>query len=750
MLYSTEHGLLNRRDIGPTPIVMLSDKQKTTVLQHLKKVLASSEFSRSERAASFLEFIVTCTLNEEQGSLRERAIGVSIFEREEDWDPKLDTTVRTEARRLRKKLTTFYQSPAGEDHNVVIDVPVGSYIPTFAFRWGDSATPFAAVKTDDVTAEQPASQMPSGLLPTTSPRWPKWFALCATVCLASLAVLVLMKRTASGTPASTQVLPITSAYGHEISPSISPDGKQIAYVWDEGKGDYRIYLKPVDNGTQSRLTNEEATELDPAWSPDGKRIAFLRIKDGITQVVVHSITEGKERLVGEIQTQLGDWTGAPGPLIGDLGPAWLPDSTGVIVSDSFPHTSTSGLVSLRIADGSREQLTSSPGSSRDFLPRISADGKTLAFVRALSHGISDIYLMDREHHEFKKLTNEARSINGLAWMQDARHLLFSSNREVSYQLWSIALDNGTIEKMNTDSSNAMEPQLSPDSSWIAYVTTSQNWNVYRITLGTSPALPKTERVIASSGRNHSARYSPDGKHIAFVSDRSGAWEIWFCDASCHSPEKLTDFRGPWIGGVSWSPDSQKLAFDARLGRNSAIYVMPLSHPTPQVVEQNAFEERMPSWSQDGKSIYFNSDRDGTVAIWNRDLQSNALRKLATGFMVRDTGSHGLMIGHSDGSLWNIKNDGSDVSRLAANVSSDPVLAWTTHGNIVYFCSANEHTGIQINAYDGTHVRLVTVVPFGSPITSASIDVSPDGKSFLLTAVDQSSSNIFRRVTEARR
>src|ERR1700760_1964335 len=113
---------------------MFSSDQKAAVRDHLKRVLVSSEFARSERAAAFLRFIVEQTLEEAEDRLKERLIGIAVFERSEDWDPKLDTTVRTEARRVRRKLTDYYLSPAGEGEAVRIEVPTGGYVPSFRFH----------------------------------------------------------------------------------------------------------------------------------------------------------------------------------------------------------------------------------------------------------------------------------------------------------------------------------------------------------------------------------------------------------------------------------------------------------------------------------------------------------------------------------------------------------------------------------------------------------------------------------------
>jgi hypothetical protein len=89
---------------------MHSDEQKVLIRRHLTKVLSSSEFARSGKASSFLEFVVGYALDDSVEPLKERAIAVAVFDKANDRDPKLDTCVRTEARRVRKKLSEYYAS----------------------------------------------------------------------------------------------------------------------------------------------------------------------------------------------------------------------------------------------------------------------------------------------------------------------------------------------------------------------------------------------------------------------------------------------------------------------------------------------------------------------------------------------------------------------------------------------------------------------------------------------------------------
>jgi len=737
---------------------MLTEGEKRVVRQHLAKVIASSEFARSEKAAALLRFIVAQALNNDGDSLKERAIGISVFSREPDWDPKLDTTVRTEARRVRKKLDEYYLSAAAQGEPVRIEVPVGGYSPHFTLDKSTLPTardgelhPLHAASEAFPSGNDPKSTESSAKsdIPVVTARnrhgWTLLIASLSVLCLAAVAAMKWGQTSAHSQ--SFQTVPLTSEFGQAMHPSISPDASQVAYVWDRGDGQNHIYLQSIAGGTPRRLTTNATTELDPAWSPHGGKLAFLKLDGSSLDIVVHDFASGGEAKIGTIASQMGDWTGAPGPLLGELGPSWFPDEDAIVVSDTFPHSARTGLVKIRVADGSRQQLTSTQGSIEDFIPKVSPDGAAVAFVRAISHGISDVEILDLKTGVVKQATNDAHSVNGISWSNDARSIVFSSNRQGPYQLWKLSVSQGHLERIDTNSANAIDPQIARTGEWIAFVTRNENWNIGRLSLlkpGESGSPP--ERFIASSGRNHSAQFAPDGRHIAFVSDRSGSWEIWLCDRDCTDPKRLTDFGGPWLGGLSWSPDSKELAFDARLGRNSAIYHMSIASSAPLLFEQNAFEERMPVWSMDGSAIYFNSDRDGATAIWKRDLRNGTLRKMGEGFVAREVDQKGdLLIGHSDGTIWSLRVSEMAEDLLSEEMTVHPVLGWTVYNGQVYYCSEGSNASVRVFDPTSRTTKLLATLPGAFPHNSASLAVSPDGRFLLVTTVDHSDGNIYRRI-----
>jgi TolB-like protein len=114
----------------------------SAVSSELDKILSSSTFIRSKRLGRFLRFTVEQCLEGRQGALKEYLVGVEVFNKLETFDPRIDSIVRVEARRLRSKLEKYYQTE-GRDDNVVIQFRKGSYVPQILSREQLNALGFA-------------------------------------------------------------------------------------------------------------------------------------------------------------------------------------------------------------------------------------------------------------------------------------------------------------------------------------------------------------------------------------------------------------------------------------------------------------------------------------------------------------------------------------------------------------------------------------------------------------------------------
>lgn len=721
-----------RPEGGTAPETSGSTTDSLRIQQCLEQVCASAEFARSERMISFLRVVTGHALEGRRNLLSERFIGRAVFGRPEDWDPSLDTIVRSEARRLRTKLDRYYEGP-GRSDPIRIRIPKGGYAPEF----------------DVLSPAQPEAAALRELLPAPAPG-PSWrLALPAGVALAVLiAILVaglLWLRHARLRPLPAAeaftTTPFASEVGPEYSPAISPDGKLVAYVWDDSGSTPDIYLRALDSPAPHRLDRTAATRLFPSWSPDGRQLAFLQVTGDEVYVMTHSIADGSERRITRIAKQVGRWPDDHSPLLGNPGPIWTHDGSGLIVADEDVASGSGGLYRIGF-DGRRTLLMATSGEDHDLYPRLSPDGKLLAYLRYSSHGVGELFLAPAAEGDARQLTFDKKTIQGLAWQTDGRSLLFASNRSGSLQLWSVAVDGSGLSPVTTNSSSASEPAVAPSGDWLIYVESSENWNIWRTPLPDARRAA-AQRFLATSGRNYDPRYSPDGSHIAFVSDRSGSMELWVTDKEGKDPKQLTHLGSSWLGGISWSPRGDQIAFDARPQARSAIYLIASVGGEPRLLDRNPYEERMPCWSADGASIYFNSNRDGTVAIWKRSLADGTIQRITPhGMFAVAAGKNGIVYSSRTGEIWMNSSDGESAVELPEALRPAPVMSWFLQNQSLYLTQFDERTrDYTFLRYRNGRTTLLGASNGMLVPNAPDIAVSPDEKWLLYAQQDSSGSDL---------
>jgi hypothetical protein len=122
----------NKRE-APEPQTPLETISANDIRAEVQRICHSRAMSECHRLTQFLNFVVASTLRAEASHLKETIIGVSVFARSPDYDPKVDTIVRSQAWRLRAKLRKYYASEGANDP-IVIEIPIGGYVPVFHIR----------------------------------------------------------------------------------------------------------------------------------------------------------------------------------------------------------------------------------------------------------------------------------------------------------------------------------------------------------------------------------------------------------------------------------------------------------------------------------------------------------------------------------------------------------------------------------------------------------------------------------------
>ncbi len=166
----------------------------------------------SGRSSDFLRFCVEQKLQGNAEGLKESTVGVEVFGRAPDYDPKADAIVRVHARRVREKLSEYYQE-IGRDDAIEISLPKGGYVPEIAKRL---PTPIDVAQWDEIDVPIPPPPTSQG----TRVHW-HWLILVACVSVGLTVATVLAHRfeTAPASHSPIPPMPFTSFLGQETTPT---------------------------------------------------------------------------------------------------------------------------------------------------------------------------------------------------------------------------------------------------------------------------------------------------------------------------------------------------------------------------------------------------------------------------------------------------------------------------------------------------------------------------------------------------
>jgi Tol biopolymer transport system component len=539
--------------------------------------------------------------------------------------------------------------------------------------------------------------------------------------------------------AQPQIIPVTSMPGAENQPYFSPDGKKIVYVWGGENGENSdIYVQSLDDGFIRRFTTDPADDLSPVWSPDGSRIAWLRMGSSESAVFVANVAGGTHGKVADVYPIRVEAVGRHLD--------WSPDGEYLAVPDKSNPEQPFHIALVRAKDGSKTAVTQPPEKIiGDLSPAFSPDGKSIAFLRALSSGVDDVYVAPTQGGSPRRLTFDNRNALSVAWTPDGRSIVFSSDRRRNTVLWRMPASGGEPERIASVAENAADPIFSRDGR-MAYAQFFQDANIWRVD---TEGNQRPVKVISSTQYDSSPQYSPDGSRVAFRSNRSGSNEIWVSDSNGRFPVQLTRYAGPLTGTPRWSPDGMNIAFDTRPNGQADIYAVSSNGGTPRRITMSEFEDVVPSWSTDGAWIYFASNRTGAWQVWRVRSSGGSEEQVTTdgGFAAFESPDSQYLYyakGRSGAGLWRKRLPNGMEQVVLEQLKPGYWGYWAVVENGIYFADQTGSTGSgAIFFYDFTSrkTRQVTRVDKPLAVTDSALAVSPDRKYILYTQIDQSGSDL---------
>ena len=421
---------------------------------------------------------------------------------------------------------------------------------------------------------------------------------------------------------------LTSHVGDELYPKFSPDGKWIAFT-GEYDGNPDVYLISAEGGEPKRLTFHPSNDIVLGWTPDGKNILFRSDRYSappvrFTKLFLVSPQGGMPK---QLPVPRGDLT------------SFSPDGTKIAYIETSQEFRTwkryHGGWNLPIAiydlkNNTYDELPKSKGM--DMFPMW--HGNAIYFISDLD-GVMNLYSYDLGSKQSKKLTDYKEydikwpSLGPDAIVYENGGLLYeynlASNKTREIPIVVHAEDIEARAEFKNVSQNVGGFALSPSA---ARAVMEARGNIFTV-----PAEHGSLRTLTtehSSIHELNPAWSPDGKWIAYLSDKTGEYEVYIRPQMGGDETRITTDGGIYRYGPTWSPDSKKLVYWDKLHQ---LWYVGMEEKKPVLVDKSEYGDIADAgWSPDSLWLtYSKPHRRGANDVFLYSLGTKKSTKVSTGF-----------------------------------------------------------------------------------------------------------------------
>ena len=506
-------------------------------------------------------------------------------------------------------------------------------------------------------------------------------------------------------------------------PSISPDGKNVAFSY---KGD--IYLVDSEGGEAVQLTSNTAYDYSPVWSPDGKTVAFASDRYGNFDIFTVPVEGGVPVRITTHSAKETPWTFTPdGKNI--LFTAHIQDPAS---SALFPKSTMTELYSVSVKGGRPVQVLGTPaeevefiGKDGSFLYQDCKGGENIWRKHHTSSITRDIWMYDGSKHT--KLTSFEGEDRSPRVSKDGKTVYYLSERGGSFNVYSFPVDNPqdirTVTKHKTHPVRFLTVSDNDDLCYgydgdIYVKKGSATARKIQVTVKSDKNDDNLAELSVSGGGDNDI--SSDGKQIAFIS----RGEVFVASTEYSTAKKITDTPEA-EADVVFSPDGKTIAYASEREGIWNIYTAEIvrkediSFPYATLIEEkplfknNKVDRRAPVYSPDGKELAYIEDRDRLMIM---NLETGKTRQITDGSHCFST-TGAFNYSWSPDGKWILMSycarnhypyddigivstkGGEPMINLTDSGYTDSAPQWVLGGNAILF--ASERYGMRNHASWGT-------------------------------------------------
>ena len=330
---------------------------------------------------------------------------------------------------------------------------------------------------------------------------------------------------------------------------------------------------------------------------------------------------------------------------------------------------------------------------------------------------------------------------GLTYTSDGHDIILGGNG-----LWRIHATGKTkrAEPVRGLGFTAFNPYIR--GGRLVYGAPTWDANVYLLPLRNEIAAGEPAKLIASTFLDEDAQLSPDGRHVVFSSDRTGAAEIWKANSDGSNPLQLTFLSG-YSGTPRWSASGREIVFSAALQGNADLFIISADGGPPRQITTDSSNEGAPNYSRDGRWIYFASDRGGSWNVWKMPVEGGPATQVTRngGFFASESpdGQYLYYAKAPDApGLWRMPLSGGREEKV---LDSPPPGFWgywaISASGIYYVDEPAPRARIRFRDFRTHRDSLVKVMSNPARIGSPGMSLSPNGSAMVFVQLDQFTSDL---------
>lgn len=463
-----------------------------------------------------------------------------------------------------------------------------------------------------------------------------------------------------------------SASGFAQEPTISKNGKQIAYSWWRPQHTYELYVVDVDNPSPSLVYKNEGEHVYPT--------------------------------------------------------AWLSDKD--LIISRFKYQEKIGLLcSLDLKDGTVRELKR---FDRQSWPQAacSSDEKYTVydFASEKNAGNFDINVIAMEDGSETALVKHPANDRVLGWVPGRKELLFLSDRTGTWDLWAVPVVEGKLsgpeKRIYTDIGEVGRVGFSQEGNFF-FGFNRRNFNAYIAPLNAETGELKEKSGKSLLGSNYWIKWSPDGQYLAYIKENRNAsnpWQLTLQDVKTGEERKIANDIQMAMSPC-WSPDGKSILItgiardeSADKGRKSGVYVVDVeTGRTTEIFDRSKYKDKITlpdddafplsdlQWSSDGKSIFYLFFTDRLVKLDLETGEEKVLYKhprFDRGVLTRSPDGKSLLLSTRSpdekiSRLFTIPVEGGEETLLCKAqeaVGFDTAL-WSPDGKYIYFSERKDGTNL---------------------------------------------------------